>query len=222
MSHQMEAPAEAWQLADGGRLQLWESWVAPARTAALFAALRRQLPWAHKAVRIAGKSIRQPRLTAWIGDPGAVYTFSGLVNEPSPWTPELTGLRERRARDTGCAFNSVLANLYRDERDSIGWHADQERELGRDPVIASVSLGATRRFQLRHRTRKSLRLELALDDGSLLLMGGTLQHFWQHAVPKEREPVGERINLTFRRVVLQIRQRGGPNRGRRTSGGNAG
>jgi alkylated DNA repair dioxygenase AlkB len=104
---------------------------------------------------------------------------------------------------SGAEFNAVLLNLYRDGRDGMGWHADDEPELGRNPVIASVSLGATRRFCLRHRRRRDLKLDLPLPHGSLLLMAGATQHHWLHALPKTQRPVGERINLTFRRVALR-------------------
>ena len=195
-------PSEMQVLEDGGRLELWRSWLGAPEAASLFVLLQRWLPWEQKDIRIKGRTVAQPRLTAWIGDPGVVYTYSGLTHTPHPWPQALFDLRRRLCADTGYDFNSVLANLYRSERDAMGWHADQEKELGKDPVIASVSLGATRRFLLQHRKRKELRLALALEQGSLLLMGGTTQHFWKHAVPREQVATAARINLTFRQVFI--------------------
>lgn len=147
-----------------------------------------------------GRPVRVPRLVAWHGDPAAVYTYSGTEHLPRPWTPALERVRRRAEALTGHAFNAVLLNLYRDGRDGMGWHADDEPELGPEPVVASASFGATRRFCLRHRRRRDLKLDVPLGHGSLLLMHGATQRHWLHAVPKTRQPVGARINLTFRRV----------------------
>lgn len=147
-----------------------------------------------------GRTVPAPRLEAWYGDPGAAYTYSGLAHEPLPWTAELQDLRERVESATATTFNSVLANLYRSGADSNGWHADDEPELGEQPVIASLSLGATRRFLLRHRASGE-RVELMLEAGSLLVMRGATQQCWQHCVPKQRTVQAPRINLTFRRVA---------------------
>jgi len=143
-----------------------------------------------------------PRLIAWYGEPEAVYTYSGVRHVPMPFTPELAVIRARIEELSGAPFNSALANLYRDGRDGMGWHADNEAELGRNPVIASVSLGATRRFTLRHRRRKGLTEALDLEPGSLLVMEGETQHHWLHALPKTTRPVGERINLTYRLIKM--------------------
>lgn len=166
----------------------------------LFMQLRSGLEWQQEAVVIFGQPRLVPRLVSWHGDPGARYTYSGVVHEPKPWTAALQGIRERVQALTGREFNSVLVNLYRDGRDGMGWHSDDEAALGRNPVIASVSLGATRRFRMRHRRNRAAPFELPLTDGSLLLMEGATQHNWLHAVPKTARPAGERINLTFRRV----------------------
>jgi alkylated DNA repair dioxygenase AlkB len=168
-----------------------------------FGELRRGLEWRQEEVTIFGRRHAVPRLVAWHGDTGARYTYSGTPHEPLPWTPALERVRRRVQELTGLEFNAVLLNLYRDGRDGMGWHADDEAELGPDPVIASVSLGAARRFCLRHRRHKGLRTEVRLPHGSLLLMSGATQRNWVHAVPKTALPVGERINLTFRRVVLR-------------------
>ena len=169
----------------------------------LFRELRRGIDWRQEEVVIFGRSRLVPRLVAWHGDPGASYTYSGTPHEPLPWTPALEQARRRVQELSGLQFNAVLLNLYRDGRDGMGWHADDEPELGSDPAIASVSLGAVRRFCLRHRRRKGLRTDLSLPHGSLLLMAGATQGHWVHALPKTAVPVGERINLTFRRVGIR-------------------
>jgi alkylated DNA repair dioxygenase AlkB len=166
----------------------------------LYVALRAGIDWQQEEILIFGKRRRVPRLVAWHGDSDATYTYSGTAHTPLPWTDELVLVRERLQSLTGHRYNSVLLNLYRDGRDGMGWHADDEPELGPQPVIASVSLGATRRFRLRHRRRSDLSCVLDLDHGDLLLMSGRTQHDWQHALAKTARPVGERINLTYRWV----------------------
>jgi alkylated DNA repair dioxygenase AlkB len=150
-----------------------------------------------------GRSVPVPRLISWHGDPGCRYRYSGQTYDPAPWTPGLTCVRAALAARTGLAFNAVLANYYRDGRDSVGWHSDDERELGpaRDDVaIASVSLGATRRFVLRHR-ESGERREFELADRTLLVMRGRTQQSWRHALPKTAARVGPRLNLTFRIIA---------------------
>ena len=169
---------------------------------ALFAQLSHEVAWEQRTIRIFGQQIPQPRLTAWYGDPDARYAYSGLHWEPRPWTPALLSLRQRVAAATACSFNSVLLNLYRTGQDSMGWHADDEPELGPTPAIASLSLGATRRFRLRPRAGLAHPpLSLDLPPGSLLLMRGPTQQHWQHALPKTTRLVGPRLNLTFRWVM---------------------
>ncbi|MCU0433774.1 MAG: alpha-ketoglutarate-dependent dioxygenase AlkB [Bacteroidia bacterium] len=175
-------------------------WISPQDAAALSGTLRRTLHWQQQPVRIFGKLVMQPRLTAWYGDAGAAYTYSGLRHEPLPFTPELQQLRLRLESHTGQRFNSVLCNLYRNGTDSMGWHSDNEPELGPDPVIASISLGQTRRFVLRHKNNHSLKHTLPLETGSLLLMHGLTQQHWQHGLPRSLTANGERINLTFRLI----------------------
>lgn len=186
-------------LEDGGLLLYYESWLSTAEARDAFEELRRETAWKSESIRIAGKLIPVPRLTAWYGDPEAVYTYSGVRNEPLPWTTRLAELRERASAAASAPLNSVLLNYYRKGRDSMGWHADDERELGKNPVIASLSLGASRRFLLRHEKKRGKSISLVLVDGSLLVMAGATQHHYRHAVPKE-DDAGERINLTFRRV----------------------
>jgi alkylated DNA repair dioxygenase AlkB len=186
-----------------GEARLWPAAFVSDEAARLFDALRAQVHWRQEEILIFGQRRLVPRLIAWHGDPGASYVYSGTDHQPEPWLPDLERIRERVTALCGADFNAVLLNLYRDGRDGMGWHADDETELGLNPVIASVSLGATRRFCLRHRRRKELKLDLDLPHGSLLCMGGATQHHWVHALPKTRRPVGERINLTFRRVALR-------------------
>lgn len=171
--------------------------------AAVFRELRTTLAWRQDVLHIGGRDIPIPRLNAWYGDPGTTYTYSGLRLRPLPWTSLLARLRARIETACGARFDSVLANLYRDGRDSVAWHADDEPELGRDPLIASLSLGAVRSFELRHRRARALglgTLRLALSDGSLLVMRGSTQHHWQHRVPKEPAVTAARLNLTFRLI----------------------
>ncbi len=183
-----------------GELYLLPRFVADSEAAYLLDALSTELAWTRHRVRLFGREHLTPRLCAWYGDPGARYAYSGQALEPLPWPPALARLRERLNTALGLAFNSVLCNLYRDGADSMGWHSDDEASLGPRPVIASLSLGATRRFALRHRARRYRSVTLALGHGDLLIMSGGTQQHWQHAVPKTRLPVGSRMNLTFRAV----------------------
>jgi alkylated DNA repair dioxygenase AlkB len=191
-----------WELPDDGLVELVPSFVPAERCATTFESLRAALPFEAKEIRIMGRSVMQPRLTAWIGDEGAAYRYSGVLHVPQPWPEALAELRAGVSEAAGVAFNSVLCNLYRGGTDSMGMHSDSEPELGRNPVIASLSLGAVRRFQLRHRKRRGVGLDLDLPDGSLLIMGGALQHHYRHGVPKQPSIEGARMNLTFRRIGL--------------------
>ena len=175
-------------------------WLAEADADRLLGALREAIPWEVHHIRLFGREHASPRLSCWIGDPGTGYRYSGSYFEPHPWPPELARLRERLDTELGIGFNSVLANLYRDGRDCMGWHSDDEAELGLAPVIASVSLGATRRFVLKHRGEPQRKLEIVLPHGSLLVMSGATQRNYRHALPRTAKPVRERINLTFRRI----------------------
>ena len=181
--------------------------IEPAEADRLFELLWRDLAWERREIVLFGRRLMQPRLVAWYGDPGATYRYSGQTLQPRPWHRGLCSLRERIEARTGCTFNAVLANGYRDGNDSMGWHSDDEPELGPRPCIASLSLGAERVFLLRPREpdaagkRPSSRLVLA--HGSLLQMRGDSQARYQHSLPRTRRPVGPRINLTFRRVAVQ-------------------
>jgi len=174
-------------------MRYWERFLAAPEAERLFAALRDHVPWA----QLRNHLWTFPRLTAFVADPGIVYRYSGVTHTGEGWPAELLAVRRQVERQSGASFNGALLNLYRDGSDSMGRHADAEPELGRNPVVASVSLGAVRRFVLRHRLGGEKRA-LDLAAGSLLLMGGTLQHHWQHELPKTTEPVGARVNLTFR------------------------
>jgi alkylated DNA repair dioxygenase AlkB len=185
----------------GAELRFDPHWLGPAEADALYAALLEQVPWEVHRIRMFGREVNSPRLSSWIGDPQAHYRYSGTDFTPHRWPDALRPLRARLQDTLGEAFNSVLANRYRDGRDAMGWHSDAEPELGAEPVIASISLGATRRFALKHRDDAQLRLALELPHGSLLVMSGATQRHYRHALPRTTRAVGERINLTFRRIL---------------------
>lgn len=184
-------------------VRLWRRAWAPSDADALLRELHDSIDWQQEEVLIFGQRRLVPRLVAWHGDPDASYTYSGTAHDPLPWTPTLEAIRSRVAELTGRDFNSVLLNRYRDGRDGMGWHADDEPELGREPAIASVSFGEPRRFVLRHRRERTARCELQLGHGDMLLMAGPTQHHYLHAVPKTARVVGERINLTLRKVLAR-------------------
>ncbi|UOR04722.1 alpha-ketoglutarate-dependent dioxygenase AlkB [Hymenobacter aerilatus] len=186
--------------------EIWldEHFLPPATADALLHELEHTIEWRQEAIRLYGREVLQPRLTAWYGDSAATYCYSGLQLTPQPWTPVLQQVRVQLEAATNSTFNSVLLNLYRYGQDSMGWHADDEPELGQMPVIASLSLGATRRFRLRPRDARitpHAPLSLDLPSGSLLVMRGPTQQYWLHAVPKTARPAGARLNLTFRLIV---------------------
>ncbi|MFN2425507.1 MAG: alpha-ketoglutarate-dependent dioxygenase AlkB [Candidatus Binatia bacterium] len=167
----------------------------------VLARLIEETPWRSEKIAMWGREYVQPRLVAWYGDPGAVYAYSGTRYEPHEWTPLLGDLRRRVEDAAGASFNSVLLNYYRDHRDSMGMHSD-EPELGPEPVITSLSLGATRTLVLRHRTVRSVKnVRIPLESGSLIVMRGPTQHRWQHGIAKLARPCGPRVNLTFRKII---------------------
>ena len=180
-------------------VELHEHFFTEEESTAYFNALRATISWRQDAMRIAGRSINLPRLTAWYGDPGTEHTYSGILNVPEPWTPELADIKARVEAAAQSPFNAVLLNLYRGSNDSMGWHSDDEHDMS--STIASVSLGAARTFQFRRKTPPADTISMRLTNGSLLIMTGSTQRHWQHRVPKEPAE-GERINLTFRRVLL--------------------
>jgi len=161
--------------------------------------LQEEIQWEEAEIKMFGKLIKIPRLQAWYGD--KVYGYSGLKLEPHPWTPLLLEIKARLEPIAGVHYNSVLLNLYRDGNDSMGWHSDDEKELGRNPNIGSVSFGGERIFHLRHKKKIHDTIKINLQHGSFLLMKGEIQHHWQHQIAKTKKPKQERVNLTFRRIV---------------------
>lgn len=166
-----------------------------------FNKLSSELLWKSEKIKIFGKIFDQPRLLCWYGDKSAVYTYSGITQIPNDWTKDLLELKQKIEHFCSKEFNSVLANKYRNETDSMGWHSDDEKELGPEPYIASLTLGATRKFSLKPKKgNKGETKHLYLESGSLLIMSGLTQKNWQHALPKTKKKCGERINLTFRLI----------------------
>ena len=164
-----------------------------------FDLLHKKVNWKSASIRIAGRNVPIPRLQCWVADRGLTYRYSGMTMSPEPWSEVLREIRSRVEQLAELRFNAVLLNLYRDGRDSVAWHADDEPELGENPVVASLSLGANRPFELKHRTR-DVRLRMTLHNNSLLIMGETLQNNWLHQLPKVNSSIGPRINLTFRKL----------------------
>lgn len=159
--------------------------------------------WKHDKIRMYGKMIPLPRLTSWYGDPGNNYTYSGIKSEPNPWNKGLAYIKREVEKVAKVNFNSVLLNWYRDGEDYLNWHADDEKELGVNPVIASVNFGESRDFVLRRNDDQSIKIVIPLGHGTLLIMRGETQHFWQHSVPKRKNVKGSRINLTFRNIHVK-------------------
>ena len=184
-------------LIENGEFIFYPSFFSKSESDQLLKDLRNNILWKQESMNMYGKKIDFPRLTAWYGENDKPYSFSGITLQPLPWSRDILSIKNKIEPVSKTVFNSVLLNLYRDGNDSISWHTDAEKELGSNPVIASVNFGATRKFQLRHINTKE-KIEVELSHGSLLIMQGELQHFWQHQVPKTAKPVGERINLTFR------------------------
>ena len=158
------------------------------------------MDWRQDEIFVYGRAVRIPRLQAWYGDNQQSYQYSGLTMLALPWTAVLLDIKQAVESYSGCQFNSCLVNLYRDGNDSVSWHSDDEPELGTNPVIASVSLGAKRDFQLKHKM-SGKKLSVPLTSGSLLLMAGETQHYWQHCIAKSKRVESPRINLTFRQIV---------------------
>ena len=188
-------------LGEGAYLEYHPAWLPPLEASALMDALVARFEWERKAIRLFGREVWQPRLIAWAG--ALPYEYSGQVLEPRPFLEPLDALTERVSKRADSPFNHVLLNRYRDGQDSMGMHADDEPELGPNPLIAAISLGVARRFVLAHRRRKGERHVLTVEHGSLLIMGGTIQHRFRHGVPKQQLIVAERVNLTFRRLLQE-------------------
>ncbi|MCX7096001.1 MAG: alpha-ketoglutarate-dependent dioxygenase AlkB [Methylobacter sp.] len=187
-----------------GELYLYRNFYSLPESDCLFARLQAELAWQEESIFIYGRQVKVPRLMCWYGDSDAWYQYSGVNHQPLPWTPTLQTIRKSIERQCRCRFNSVLANLYRDGNDSMGCHADDEKELGQNPVIASLSLGDQRVFKLHHKKCRE-KLDIVLSHGDLLVMAGSLQHHWLHSVPKTKKLKTPRINLTFREIEAATR-----------------
>lgn len=185
-----------------GELYLIDNFIPSLEIKQIYEHLLAEISWQQYQIRMFGKMINQPRLTAWYGQKDIAYSYSGLNLQAIPFTPLLDKLRTQIEENYQASFNSVLLNLYRNEKDSMGWHADDEKELGLVPVIASLSFGSTRKFLIKHKQDKTLKFGINLTPGSLLLMKGTMQHHWMHAIPKASKICEPRINLTYREIVI--------------------
>lgn len=162
-----------------------------------------QVQWKQDEIKMFGKVMPLPRLTAWYGDSNAAYTYSGITNKPLQWSPLLLKLKSAVEDHCKTKFNSVLLNYYRDGSDHMSWHCDNERELGKNPVIASLSFGAKRKFQFKHKNDKGTEVvSIEPDSDSLIIMKGTIQEYWNHRITKTAKPIGPRVNLTFRSISL--------------------
>lgn len=166
----------------------------------IYTELLQEIAWQQDNITVFGKTHPQPRLTALYGNEGKPYSYSNITMQPNPWNSLLQKIKYFIEATTECQFTTVLLNQYRDGKDSNGWHADNEKELGTNPIIASLSFGAERVFQLKHNTIADAKKSIVLEHGSLLLMKGSTQHFWKHQIPKTAKPIGNRINLTFRSI----------------------
>lgn len=186
---------------DSADLVYWPQWLSGTEQSRLWCAFEK-LAWEQSIIKIMGRQIPVPRLNTWYGDCGAGYGYSGIRLTVNPWTTELLEVRDRVQEHTDQLFNSVLANWYRHGQEGVDWHADDEPELGKNPIIATVSLGGPRKFVLKHRTNKTIEpIEFRLAPGSLLLMQGSTQAHWMHKIPKTRRSVEPRISLTYRKVT---------------------
>lgn len=183
-----------------GETILFPRFFVEADSDSFFSRLKNEILWKHEPIKMFGKSVMQPRLTALYGDPNKLYGYSGIQMKPVQMSDFLLEIQKKVESQTGAVFTHVLLNYYRDGQDSMGWHRDNEAVLGLNPTIASVSFGESREFQIRHHSKKEIKFKISLDDGSLLIMGGSSQHHWEHQIPKTSKPKGARINLTFRKV----------------------
>jgi alkylated DNA repair dioxygenase AlkB len=180
-------------------LLFWPHWLSPEQAQRCYQQLAQQLNWQQPAIKIFGKAVLIPRQQVWMGDPHCSYKYSGVLFEPEPWHPLVWQLTEWVNQLCQTRFNSVLLNWYADGQQHMGWHSDDEAELGQNPQIASLSLGQQRFFDLKHKNLGT-QLKLELGDGALLLMAGQCQQYWQHRVPKMASATKGRINLTFREI----------------------
>lgn len=200
IQHGAEARLQKLELSPNSWISYIPSWLQPSQADQLMTELYNSLQWKEGQIRMFGQWLSIPRQHAWYGDTQASYGWSGQRAEPLPWVPELEQLRQMLQQSTGALFNGVLANLYRDGKDCMHWHSDDEAELRQRPLIAAISVGAERRFSLRHKSRAYPTHRLQLGHGSLLLMGGDCQHDWQHALPRSTRIDKPRVSLTFRYI----------------------
>lgn len=191
--------SELIELADAD-LRYFPRWVDAGLANRWLSELSTQTPWSQPQIKLYGRIVAVPRLVAWYGDADAQYRYSGLSHEPLPWTALLGEIRQRVQHEVGEPLNGVLLNYYRDGQDAMGWHSDDERELGLQPLVVSLNLGATRRFDFRRKGTSRIAYSIALEHGSLLVMSGLTQHYWQHQIARTRKVCAPRLNLTFRQV----------------------
>ena len=196
----MSDDSELIKLADAD-LRYFPRWVDADLADGWLSEISAQTPWAQPQIKLYGRSIAVPRLVAWYGDADAHYRYSGFTHEPLAWTPLLADIRQRVQQQVGQRLNGVLLNYYRDGQDAMGWHSDDERELGQQPLVVSLNLGATRRFDFRRKGASRIEYSISLEHGSLLVMSGLTQHYWQHQIARTRKVRAPRLNLTFRQII---------------------
>ncbi|MCH2340851.1 alpha-ketoglutarate-dependent dioxygenase AlkB family protein [Pseudomonas sp. NPDC047963] len=196
----MSDDSELIELADAD-LRYFPRWVDADLADGWLSEISAKTPWYQPQIKLYGRSIAVPRLVAWYGDADAHYRYSGFTHEPLAWTPLLADIRQRVQQQVGQHLNGVLLNYYRDGHDAMGWHSDDERELGRQPLVVSLNLGATRRFDFRRKGTSRIEYSISLEHGSLLVMSGLTQHYWQHQIARTRKVRAPRLNLTFRQII---------------------
>lgn len=196
-SSEKETTLKRYQLKDA-TIVYYDSFFSEKEAISFYNILLKKTDWQEDTITVFGKTYPQPRLTALYAQNKNSYSYSGITMYPKPFTQELIKIKNKIETVVDANFTSVLLNLYRDGNDSNGWHSDDEKELGNNPIIASVSFGATRQFNLQHKKNKELKEKIALSHGSLLVMSGTTQHYWKHQIPKTKKVITPRINLTFR------------------------
>ncbi len=188
-------------IARNGELYLYEQFLTTNDAHYYYEKLMLDTPWQQRKITMFGKTFDQPRLVSWHAEPGTHYQYSGIKLTPSPWTDALLTIKSSVEAMIGHSFNSAFLNLYRSGEDYMGWHRDNEKVLGNNPVIASVSLGEKRLFKLKHISDSSIRYNYELNSGCLLVMAGQIQHYWKHSLPKSRKAGNPRINITFRHII---------------------
>ena len=196
----MSGDSELIELTDAD-LRYFPRWVDADLADGWLSEISAKTPWSQPQIKLYGRSIAVPRLVAWYGDADAHYRYSGFTHEPLAWTPLLADIRQRVQQQVGQRLNGVLLNYYRDGQDAMGWHSDDERELGQQPLVVSLNLGATRRFDFRRKGASRIEYSISLEHGSLLVMSGLTQHYWQHQIARTRKVRAPRLNLTFRQII---------------------